>query len=73
MRAKWDGECEKIAFGEGWGIFDVDCSGRLEIQRLDEMDTFECDEDARKWVKLMALRGSRLHQLAVNKVEGKEV
>lgn len=50
---------------EGWGLFDVDASGLLEIQRLDEAEVFGSDEEAVGFVRALASAGSAMHVAAL--------
>ncbi|HEP8970153.1 TPA: hypothetical protein VDU83_002489 [Pseudomonas aeruginosa] len=50
---------------EGWALFEIGRSGRVEIQRDDEMGIFETDEDALDHVKRMAAQGSQPHKDAL--------
>lgn len=56
---------DTTADAEGWGIFDVDGSGLLEIERDDEADVFACDEDAVAFVREKAEAGSGVHIAAI--------
>ncbi len=56
------------AHREGWDIFDVDSSGYLEIQRLDEVEIFDSDEEARTWVKNQAACDSDYHRDAIEQI-----
>lgn len=62
------------AFGEGWGLFDVD--GRIQLQRIDSPDDgedvaapkFESDADAIIFVAARAAKGLRYHREALELV-----
>lgn len=54
------------ATAEGWGIFAVDGDDtELQLQRLDESDTFRSDDEAWEFVITKAVSGSGLHQRAI--------
>jgi len=54
----------KQAQREGWILADVAQSGYLEIQKLDEADTFEDDNAALAYVTEMAYKGNFLAKRA---------
>lgn len=56
----------KCCAGEGWGLFDVDSTGYLEIQKSDEAGVFDDDDDAFSFVRRLAEAGSRLHSEALD-------
>lgn len=55
----------RIANAEGWGLFDIDSTGILEIQRCDEANVFASDAEALVFVRGRANRGSPYHQKAI--------
>ena len=72
---RWSLEDDCVAGIQGWGIFDIDSSGRLEIQRIDDMlvfcsegdgkSIFVSDGDALAYVERQAADGSAFHQKAL--------
>lgn len=62
----WTEADQQQAFDEGWGVFDIDSTGYLEIQRLDEAEIFSSDEEARSYVYNET---STLHALAISIVK----
>lgn len=68
----WTAADDDAAAAEGWGIFEADGRGVLEIERIDCNDpphedapTFEYDDDAIEHVRIRALQGSELHARAL--------
>lgn len=55
----------EFARSEGWGIFDIDSTGYLEIQRDDEQGVFASDDDAFDHVFKLSRAGSDLHTKAL--------
>ena len=55
---EWTDAHSVAATNEGWDIFDVNGSGYLEIQRVDELDVFDSDEEAVRFVRHNANAGS---------------
>lgn len=64
---KWTVYDYRLAFEEGWGIFDSDERG-IEIERIDEAERFSCDDEALAWVAAHATNGSEFHQRALRYV-----
>ncbi|GIC77168.1 hypothetical protein [Moritella sp. F3] len=52
-------EEDQTAQSEGWALFDAD--GEIQLQKIDEMETFAKDEDAHEFVKTAAEKSSKLH------------
>lgn len=50
---------------EGWALFDYDCTGLLQIQRIDERVRFDSDEAAIDHVKRCANDNLATHKLAL--------
>lgn len=48
--SKWTVKDQKYALSQGWGIFNIDNKGYLEIQKNDELNSFKSDEEAVKFV-----------------------
>lgn len=64
-QASWGQERQSMALGEGWGVFDFDSTGVLQVQRYDEAARFENDTAALRFVTERASAGSDLHRLAL--------
>ncbi len=62
---RWTRAHQDEACKAGWGLFDYDGSGLLQLQKLDEADNFECDEDAINHVKTLAAQGNETARLAI--------
>ena len=60
----WTQEDSMLATAEGWDVFEVDMSGRAQIQRDDEAMRFACDDDAIAYVVSRMNRGGALHTKA---------
>ncbi|MEY2153069.1 hypothetical protein AB7849_19345 [Rhodanobacter sp. 115] len=63
------GQAELVAssknnMAEGWDLWDVDGTGMLEIQRVDEANVFATDQEAVLCVRLKAALGSVRHRQA---------
>jgi hypothetical protein len=67
---KWTKDMDRAAWAHGWGIFDVDGRGILQIQRLDSVGMFASDEEAVAYVREQATKGSKLCQTALEIVGG---
>ena len=52
-----------LNYREGWAVFNADSAP--EIQRDDEVEAFESDEDAVRWVRARAAAGSLRHLRAI--------
>jgi hypothetical protein len=61
----WDENDTLQARREGWDLFDVNHTGRLEIQAYDESFIFDDDRTALGHVYAMAAQGSELHKRAL--------
>ena len=66
--AIWDVKRDTASSAEGWSIFNAD--GLLQIQRIDDPEdgsepVFAHDGEAYKFVTEKALKGSKLHLLAL--------
>jgi hypothetical protein len=62
----WTKAHEEEAHNAGWGLFAVDGDpSRMEIQRLDELDYFEDDDHARRFVEEGASQGDLTCRLAL--------
>lgn len=64
---KWTSLDEATSIAEGWGLFDVDSTGVLEIQACHEGGNyvFMKDSEARTFVSKRAVEGSSLHLKAL--------
>ena len=62
-RPTWTDIDDALAFREGWILTDV--GGRLDIQRVDELDVFENDDAALEHIREQAGKGSVLHEKAL--------
>jgi hypothetical protein len=60
---KWTADDDAKAAVEGWNVFDAE--GRMEIQRIDELEMFESDAQAIDFIRERAVSGSELHQKAL--------
>jgi len=68
-RHPWTRESEALAIKGGWNVFAVDGDPcRLEIQRVDDAETFTCDQEAVEYVKNWAQAGSPVCKLALLQV-----
>lgn len=61
----WTAEDAKAAAAEGWGLFDVDSSGYLEIQRFDEEEMFDSDDEALAYVRQRVAQLGAIHYKAL--------
>lgn len=55
----------RLSFREGWGLFSVDSTDMVEIQRDDESEKIDSDEEAVKYVRAKAEAGSDYHRKAI--------
>lgn len=62
--SRWTVGHSRQALAEGWDVFLTD-NRKLEIQRHDEALRFGSDGEARGFVRVKALGGSKLHKLAM--------
>lgn len=62
---RWDSQDSHYSAREGWGLFDLDHSGRIVIQRLDTKDIFSSDDEARAFVEKKSEQGSERHRRAL--------
>ncbi len=63
--ARWTRAHEAKAELEGWNMFDYDCRGLLQIQRVDEAEVFTGDQAAIEHVKTRAGHGDDIARLAL--------
>lgn len=74
MNITWARADSAAATAEGWDVFDVDSSGRLEIERIDDPrdsednalePRFSSDTEALIYIESRAAEGSSLHLRAL--------
>lgn len=52
---------------EGWALFEIGLTGKVQIQRDDESAYFGSDEDAVQYVTRKAAEGSQFHKDALSR------
>lgn len=64
-RDRWTRRDSAHASAEGWDLFDVDGTGLLEIERVDEHERFTWDDEAVDYVRRRAMGRRPLHRKAL--------
>jgi hypothetical protein len=64
----WTKQDQEKALEQGWGIFNPDSRGILEIQKYDEADVFASDQEAILSVLVSSLSGDTLAIKAFNEI-----
>jgi len=67
--SEWTALQQRTAAAEGWAVINVDNTGVLEIQRLDEGSPFKDDAAALAFVRFRAARGCEFHRHALKVCE----